>query len=403
MKVFVLNCGSSSVKYSVFEMEKEKKLAFGTVEKIGTAEATIYHQKLGNPAVSDSKLKLDYSEAMKRISGFLVDPKYGVMKDVDDLDAVGHRVVHGGDRFVQPVVIDKDVVQELIALFPLAPLHNPPNVKGIKWAQRLFPKAVQVAVFDTSFYQRMPKRAYMYGLPKEISQKHGIRKYGFHGISHAYVAEQAASFLKKEISALKMITCHIGNGVSITAISGGIPLDTSMGFTPLEGVMMGTRSGSIDPAIIPFLEERTGQRSAEVVKLLNEKSGLLGVSGISHDLRELVKAIKDGNEDAKLAIDIYVYQLVKMIGSFLPVLGGLDVLVFTAGVGEHVPLIRKRICDAFCFLGMDIREEQEQVPSSTIRRISTPESKVEILVVPTNEEWMIAMQTKALVEGKHPC
>lgn len=381
-------------------MTQEQKLASGIVEKIGTNDATFFHHKAGSEPVTEVKLALDYATAMEKVAQVIVDPFHGVLKDYDELEAVGHRVVHGGDRFLKPVRIDESVIQELIALFPLAPLHNPPNVEGIRWAKDYFPQAVQVAVFDTSFYQQMPKYAHLYGLPRQVSQQYGIRKYGFHGISHAYVAEQAARFLGKGLSELKLITCHIGNGVSITATADGTPLDTSMGFTPLEGVMMGTRSGSLDPAIIPFLKEKTGKSAAQVIEMLNHESGLLGVSGISHDLRELIAAMESGEQNAKLAIDIYVYQMQKMIGSFLPVLRGLDVLVFTAGVGENVPLIRKRICEAFRFLGVAISDEANQSAQSGIHRISTSSSKVEVLVVPTNEEWMIATQTKALAEGR---
>lgn len=399
MKILVLNCGSSSIKYSVFEMEEEKRIAFGYAEKIGSSDATMFHQKMDGQPVVHLHLQLDYTEALERVAHKLVDPKDGVIEDFAELDAVGHRVVHGGEQFVYPVKIDETVIEKLISLFPLAPLHNPPNVEGIRWAQSFFPKATQVAVFDTSFYQRMPRYATLYGLPKKVSQQYGIRKYGFHGISHSYVAEEAARYLGTSLSALKMITCHIGNGVSITAIDGGIAVDTSMGFTPLEGVMMGTRSGSVDPSILPYLEEKTGKSSKHVVRMLNKESGLFGVSGISHDMRELIQAMVAGDQDAKLAIEMYVYQITKSIGSFLPVLGGLDVLVFTAGVGENVSLIRNRICRAFRFLGMDVEDEKDVSSPSGIRRISRSSSTVDVLVVPTNEEWMIAKQTKALVEG----
>lgn len=339
---------------------------------------------------------------MEAIFRFLADARHGVFQEIDELDAIGHRVVHGGNRFRHPILIDEKVVEGIKEMFPFAPLHNPANVRGIWWARRYFPTIKQVAVFDTSFHQTMPKYAYLYGLPKEVSRKYEIRKYGFHGISHAYVAEQAASFLGRKLSEIRMVTCHIGNGVSITAIDRGISMDTSMGLTPLEGVMMGTRSGSVDPFIVPYLMEKMGKSPKRMLKVLNDESGLFGVSGISYDLRELIEAMEEDDEDAKLAIDMYVYQIKKMIGSFLPVLGGIDVLVFTAGVGENVPLIRERICDGFGFLGMDLDHTKNDSHLSQIRRISTLKSKVEVLVVPTNEEFMIAKETKALVESDSP-
>lgn len=403
MKILVLNSGSSSVKYSVFDMAKEVKLVFGRVEKIGTSNATIYHQIRGKSPYIRSKLRLDHKEGLHALFRFLVDSEHGIFNDFDELDAVGHRVVHGGSRFLRPILIDEKVIQGIQEMYPFAPLHNPPNVEGIWWVKKYLPTMKQVAVFDTSFHQTMPKYAYLYGLPKKISKKYAIRKYGFHGISHAYVAQQAARFLGQKMSNLKMITCHIGNGVSITAIDRGISIDTSMGLTPLEGVLMGTRSGSIDPFIIPYLMKKKGVSPEKIVEMLNRESGLLGISGISYDMRELIDAKVKGDKDAKLAIEMYVYQIKKMIGSFLPVLGGVDAFVFTAGVGESAPLIRERICGAFDFLGVDLDHEKNFSFQSHTRRISSPTSKVEVLVIPTNEELMIAKETKMLVEAESPC
>lgn len=401
MKVLVINSGSSSIKYSVFDMNQKKKLAYGLVERIGTSDAAIDHRWLGG-SHQVSKIELDHSNGMDWIFRLLVDAKFGVFRDLNELDAVGHRVVHGGSRFLRPVLVDKRVIEALKALFPLAPLHNPHNVAGMVWVKENLPALKQVAVFDTSFHLTIPKYAYLYGLPKKVSEKYGIRKYGFHGISHAYVAEQAARLLGRELSELRMITCHIGNGVSVTAINRGVSIDTSMGFTPLEGVMMGSRSGSIDPSIIPFLLKR-GMSLPAVEKLLNHESGLLGVSGCSHDMRDVLQAMKAGDEDATLAIDMYVYQITKVIGSFLPILGGIDALVFTAGIGEHVPMIRERVCRRFRFLGIDLdQEKNDSISSKNEGRISSRLSKVEVLVVPTNEEWMIAKETKTLVEAGSP-
>ncbi|MGX9706119.1 acetate/propionate family kinase [Laceyella tengchongensis] len=397
MKILVINCGSSSIKYQLFDMTDESVLATGLVEKIGTESAMIKHEVPGaEEKVLISEI-LDHRVGMKKVLDLLMDKEEGVIQSADEVAAVGHRVVHGGEFFSRSVVIDSQVRQAIRQTIDLAPLHNPPNLLGIDAAQAQLPHATHVAVFDTAFHQTMPDYAYMYALPRILYQKYKVRRYGFHGTSHKYVSQRAAEFLGKPLADLKIISCHIGNGASITAVQGGKSVDTSMGMTPLEGLMMGTRSGDIDPAIVPFVIAKEELTIGEVSSMMNKHSGLLGVSGISSDMREVTEAMFDGNSQAKLAIDMYIYKIKKVIGSYVAAMDGLDVLLFTAGVGENASLIRERVCEGLGFFGIEIDKEENAIRKKEERRISTPASKVEVLVIPTNEELMIARETKELV------
>ncbi|PRZ12843.1 acetate kinase [Laceyella sediminis] len=397
MKILVINCGSSSIKYQLFDMTDESVLATGLVEKIGTESAMIKHEVPGaEEKVLISEI-LDHRVGMKKVLDLLMDKEEGVIQSADEVAAVGHRVVHGGEFFSSSVVIDSQVRQAIRQTIDLAPLHNPPNLLGIDAAQAQLPHATHVAVFDTAFHQTMPDYAYMYALPRILYQKYKVRRYGFHGTSHKYVSQRAAEFLGKPLADLKIISCHIGNGASITAVQGGKSVDTSMGMTPLEGLMMGTRSGDIDPAIVPFVIAKEELTIGEVSSMMNKHSGLLGVSGISSDMREVTEAMFDGNSQAKLAIDMYIYKIKKVIGSYVAAMDGLDVLLFTAGVGENASLIRERVCEGLSFFGIEIDKEENAIRKKEERRISTPASKVEVLVIPTNEELMIARETKELV------
>jgi acetate kinase len=398
MKILVINCGSSSIKYQLFEMAGEQVLASGLVEKIGTESAIIKHRSGKNEEKVLTAEILDHRTGLRKVIQLLMDPEDGVIESAEEVAAVGHRIVHGGEYFSSSVVIDSQVRQAIRNTIDLAPLHNPPNLLGIDAAQNQLPHAVHVAVFDTAFHQTMPDYAFMYPLPRVLYQKYKIRRYGFHGTSHKYVSQRAAAFLGRPIEELKIISCHIGNGASLAAIQGGKSVDTSMGMTPLEGLMMGTRCGDIDPAIVPFVIAKEELTLGEVKSMMNKHSGLLGVSGISGDMREVMEAMFDGNDAARLAIDMYVYRIRKMIGAYTAAMNGLDVLVFTAGVGENASLIRERVCRDLTFFGIELDFEANARHSKEERRISAPHSKVEVLVIPTNEELMIARETRALVE-----
>ncbi len=400
MKILVINCGSSSIKYQLFDMADETVLASGLVEKIGSDSAIIKHYVPGRDKKVVTGEILDHRAGLSRVLALLMSSDEGVIQSAEEVEAVGHRVVHGGEYFSGSVIITSEVRQAIRKTIDLAPLHNPPNLLGIDAAQNQLPHAVHVAVFDTAFHQTMPEYAYMYPLPRVLYHKHKIRRYGFHGTSHKYVSLRAADFLKRSLEELKIVSCHIGNGVSITAIENGKSVDTSMGMTPLEGLMMGTRCGNIDPAIVPYVIGKEELTLAEVNSMMNKHSGLLGVSGLSGDMRELTEAMFNGNPAAKLAIEMYVYRLRKMIGSYIAAMNGIDVLVFTAGVGENASLIRQRVCEGLTFFGIELDKEKNAEHSKDERRISVQNSKVEVLVIPTNEELMIARETKALVESR---
>ncbi len=396
MKVLVLNCGSSSIKYQFFDTEKKDVLAKGLVERIGMSSAVLTHVPLGKEKIKIVGEILDHSIAIEYVIAVLLSPNHGVIKDKKEIDAVGHRVVHGGETFSGSVLITAEVMKALQDNIELAPLHNPPNIKGIQATQGHLPNIPQVAVFDTAFHSQMPSKAYLYGIPYELYKKHKIRRYGFHGTSHLYVANRAAEMLGKPINKLKIITAHLGNGCSIAAVDFGKSVDTSMGFTPLEGLLMGTRSGDMDPWVILYIMGKEGLTLAEANTLLNKHSGLLGISGESSDMREIEQAVSEGNKKAKNAFDVFTYRIKKYIGAYTAAMGGLDALVFTGGIGENSDLVRKDVCANMEFLGIKINDEMNSnVKGET--DISSADSKVKVLRIPTNEELVIALDTEKIV------
>ncbi|NLL36244.1 MAG: acetate kinase [Fretibacterium sp.] len=399
MKILVINCGSSSLKYQLFDMEKENVLAKGLVERIGIEGSQIKHTKTGMEPVVQVTAIPDHKVGIKLVLDSLLDKDHGVLSSLDELTAVGHRVVHAGEKFATSVRLDPKVMDALKECIPLAPLHNPANIMGIEAVTSALPNIPQVGVFDTAFHQTMPDYAFMYGLPYGYYEKYGVRRYGFHGTSHYYVSHRAAEILQKPVEKLKIVTCHLGNGSSITAVKGGRSVDTSMGFTPLAGVIMGTRSGDIDPALINFIAQAENLDVKEIDGMLNKKSGMLGLSGLSSDLRDVEDAASRGEPRAKLAIAVLAYGIKKYIGAYAAAMGGLDVLVFTAGIGENSATIRSRVCDGLEFLGVELDQEKNDVRSKEAE-ISTVGSKVRVLVVPTNEELVIARDTKRLVANR---
>lgn len=397
MKILVINCGSSSLKYQLIDMNGEKALAQGLVERIGI-EGSILTQKVeGKEKYIIKEVMKDHKDAIRLVLEALIDKTYGVISDMSEIVAVGHRVVHAGEKYSKSVLIDEKVMDALQDCVKLAPLHNPPNIIGINACKELMPKTPMVAVFDTAFHQTMPKTAYIYPLPYELYTKYSIRKYGFHGTSHKYVSAIAAEKMGRDIKDLKIITCHLGNGASITAIKNGESIETSMGFTPLEGIAMGTRAGSIDPAIITFLQSEAKLTIEEVNDLINKKSGVLGISGISSDFRDLEDVAQE-NERAKLALDIFHYKVKKFIGSYAAAMGGVDCIVFTAGLGENSAYTREEICFGLEFLGVNFDKEKNKVRGK-FAEISTPDSKVKVFVIPTNEELMIARDTETIINS----
>lgn len=399
MKILVLNCGSSSVKYQFVDTSSGVPLAKGLVSRIGLAEAVVTHKPFDRPEVKISAEILDHIIAIEYVITMLMSPNHGVIKDKSEIEAVGHRVVHGGEEFTDSVLITSELMTRLRALIELAPLHNPHNIRGINACQKALPHASQVAVFDTAFHHSMPPHAFIYGIPYVFYKRYSIRRYGFHGTSHKYVCDRAAALLGKPLSELNLISCHLGNGSSVAAVKGGVSVDTSMGFTPLEGLLMGTRSGDIDPAIILHIMSREELSLHEGNTLLNKHSGLAGISGISSDMREVVEAAKSGNGNAKLAIDVFCYRLKKYIGSYLAVLGGLDALVFTAGIGENSAIVRSQTCDGLEFLGIKIDAGRNDNTAAKECDISASGAKVKTLVIPTNEELVIAHDTERIVHA----
>lgn len=395
MKILVINCGSSSLKYQLFDMDNESVLAKGLVERIGIEGSQIKHTKTGMDAVVHITPIPDHKVAIKLVLDALLDKNHGVLKSLDELSAVGHRVVHGAEEFATSVKIDAKVMEALKRCIPLAPLHNPANIMGIEAVTEALPNIPQVGVFDTAFHQTMPPRAFIYGVPYKYYEQYKIRRYGFHGTSHKFVSQRAAEMLGQPIEKLKIVTCHLGNGSSITAVDGGKSVDTSMGFTPLAGVLMGTRSGDVDPALLPFIAKAENLNLDEVDALLNKKSGLLGVSGLSSDLRDVESAAEKGDAHAKLAEDVLNYGVKKFIGAYAAAMGGIDVLVFTAGVGENSASTRAAVCEGLEFLGIKIDPVKNDMRGKEMD-ISADGSKVRVLVVPTNEELMIARDTKRL-------
>nr|1TUU_A Chain A, Acetate kinase [Methanosarcina thermophila]1TUU_B Chain B, Acetate kinase [Methanosarcina thermophila]1TUY_A Chain A, Acetate kinase [Methanosarcina thermophila]1TUY_B Chain B, Acetate kinase [Methanosarcina thermophila] len=397
MKVLVINAGSSSLKYQLIDMTNESALAVGLCERIGIDNSIITQKKFDGKKLEKLTDLPTHKDALEEVVKALTDDEFGVIKDMGEINAVGHRVVHGGEKFTTSALYDEGVEKAIKDCFELAPLHNPPNMMGISACAEIMPGTPMVIVFDTAFHQTMPPYAYMYALPYDLYEKHGVRKYGFHGTSHKYVAERAALMLGKPAEETKIITCHLGNGSSITAVEGGKSVETSMGFTPLEGLAMGTRCGSIDPAIVPFLMEKEGLTTREIDTLMNKKSGVLGVSGLSNDFRDLDEAASKGNRKAELALEIFAYKVKKFIGEYSAVLNGADAVVFTAGIGENSASIRKRILTGLDGIGIKIDDEKNKIRGQEID-ISTPDAKVRVFVIPTNEELAIARETKEIVE-----
>lgn len=395
MKIFVVNCGSSSIKYQLIDMKDESVIAKGLVERIGIEGSVLTHTPAGKDKVRLESAIPDHVDGIKKVLAALVDPNHGVIKSMDEIDAVGHRVVHGGEIFNESVVITDEVLKQIEDLSDMAPLHQPANVSGIRACQKLMPNTPQVAVFDTAFHQTMPPVAYMFGVKYEEYKDYGIRKYGFHGTSHKYVSGVAAQLLKKDIKDTKIITCHLGNGSSITAVDGGKSVDTSMGFTPLDGVLMGTRTGSIDPAVVPVLMQKKGLDAAGVDKYMNKECGVLGVSGVSSDFRDLEDAAAKGNERAQLALDMFCYQVKRYIGAYAAAMGGVDAIVFTAGVGENDIHTCQQVCAGLEFLGVKLDADRNNVRGK-VTEISAADSKVKVFLIPTNEELAIAQDTLRL-------
>lgn len=396
MKILVLNNGSSSVKYKLIDSVSKAVLAEGGVEKIGLPDSFIKFKRPDGNKETITVSMPDHKAAITEVFKVLTDPRTGAIKSLDEIQAVGHRVVHGMEYFNKSVIITPEVVEKIKECYPVAPLHNPANVIGIEAVTELLPGTPQVAVFDTAFHQTMPAKAYMYALPYEDYEKYGVRRYGFHGTSHRYVSRRACEFLNLPYDKTKMITCHIGNGGSITAVLDGKSVDTSMGLTPTEGLMMGTRVGDVDPGALVYLMERTGIDAKELQRIINKESGVLGVSGISNDMRDIEAGIKAGNERAKLAMDMYEYRIIKYIGAYAAVLNGVDVIVFTGGVGENQTATREAICNHLSYLGIVSDPEANKVRGEETV-ITKPESKVKVVVIPTDEELMIAQDTAALI------
>lgn len=401
MNILVINTGSSSIKYQLFAMDGPSVMAAGLVERIGDTGSRLLHASWPDDPGrrhewTDDEAVADHHAGMQRIAAALTDAEGGVIRDSGHIGAVGHRVVHGGETFHAPAVIDEAVLESIRANVPLAPLHNPANLAGIEVARELFPGAPQVAVFDTAFHQSMPPHAFHYALPLHLYRDHHLRRYGFHGTSHAWVAREAAALLERPLEELNLITLHLGNGASATAIEGGRSVDTSMGLTPLEGLVMGTRSGDIDPAIHAFLAEQEGLSLAEIDTLLNKESGLKGLCG-STDMRDIEQKADTGDEAARLALEMYVYRIRKYIGAYWAVLGTVDAIVFTAGVGENAASVRERVCQGLGGLGVALDAEQNLAPASGRRAIHAADSRAAVLVVPTNEELAIAQQTREVL------
>ena len=396
MKVLVINCGSSSLKYQLLNMADESVMAIGLVERIGIEGARVKHEIPGRAKEVIETPMNDHKEALNEVLKALTSAEYGAIKEINEIDAVGHRVVHGGEKFSGSVVITDDVMAAMKECIDLAPLHNPANIMGIEAMQELLPEAPMVGVFDTAFHQTMPAESYIYPLPYELYEKYGIRRYGFHGTSHKYVAQRAAAMLEKPLEELKLISCHLGNGASVTAIDGGKSVATSMGFTPLEGLVMGTRCGDIDPAIVKFIMDKEGMTIAEVDTLMNKKSGVFGISGVSSDFRDIEDAAAKGNERAELALKVFDDRVKKYIAAYASVMGGVDAVIFTAGLGENSIDNRSSICAGLDFMGINVCADLNATRGKEAF-VNDPSSKVKVLVIPTNEEVMIARDTVSLV------
>ena len=397
MKILVLNCGSSSIKYALYNMDTKEVMASGGAERVGMDGAFVKVKMPNGEKVTFMHDIPEHTEGVKFIFSLLTDAEIGVIKSLDEIDAVGHRMVHGGEKFTKSVIINDEVIEAFEAVSDLAPLHNPANLKGIKAVSELAPNMPQVGVFDTAFHQTMPAYSYMYALPYEVYEKYGVRRYGFHGTSHRYVSARACEFLGVDYKKQRIITCHIGNGGSLAAVKDGKCMDTSMGLTPLEGIMMGTRSGDVDGGAVAFLQKKLGLDADGISDLLNKKSGVAGISGVGSDMRDLENACKQGNKRAILAQEMYNYKIKKYIGAYAAAMGGVDIIVFTAGVGENQTSMRSEACKGLEFMGVKIDEAKNATIRGKEAIISAPDSKVTVVVIPTDEELMIASDTMALV------
>ncbi|RDU22901.1 acetate/propionate family kinase [Anaerosacchariphilus polymeriproducens] len=396
MNILVVNCGSSSLKFQLIDSNTEEVLAKGICERIGIDGRIVYQKGEGEKEVTDSPMPT-HKQAIQLVLNALMNEKSGVIKSLDEVGAVGHRVVHGGEKFASSIILNNEVIKGIEECNDLAPLHNPANLIGIHACKELMPGTPMVAVFDTAFHQTMPEKSYMYGLPYKYYDEYKIRRYGFHGTSHSYVSKKAAELLNQPYESMKMIVCHLGNGASICAVENGKSVDTSMGLTPLEGLVMGTRSGDIDPAIIEFIAQKEGLDITSIMNILNKESGVYGISGVSSDFRDLESAAANGDERAARALEIFRYRVLKYIGSYIAALNGVDAICFTAGLGENDPVLRSTVCNNLAYLGIEIDKEANSVRGKDIV-ISTPDSKVKVLVIPTNEELAIARETLALVK-----
>jgi len=397
MKVIVINCGSSSIKYQLFDMPSEKVIAKGLVDKIGLKGSYIKHTKADNEPVSIEGEILDHQQGIEFLLGIMISKKYGSLKDISDIQAVGHRVVHGAEEFSGSVLIDDDVIEALEKSSELAPLHNPPNLKGIYAMQQLLPDVDQVGVFDTAFHQTMPEHTFLYAIPYVLYERYKIRRYGFHGTSHKFVSARACELLNRDLSTQRIITCHLGNGSSLAAISNGKSYDTSMGMTPTEGLIMGTRTGDLDPGALLYMASKEDTSISYTNILINKFSGLLGISGVSSDMRDLENAAAEGNQRAKLALDMFAYRVKKYIGSYAAALGGVDIIVFTGGIGENDASTRKKILSGLEFMGVKTDPEKANVRGKETV-ISAADSDVKVIVVPTDEELMIARDTFEIIK-----
>jgi acetate kinase len=396
MKVLVINCGSSSLKYQLIDSETEVALAVGLCERIGI-DGRLNHTPNGGEKVVIEQAMPDHEVAIRMVLDALTNENYGVIKNLDEIDAIGHRLVHGGEKFTKSVIIDDEVIAGVEECSPLAPLHNPANLIGVRACQAIMPGVPNIGVFDTAFHQTMEPVAYMYGLPYEYYEKYKVRRYGFHGTSHSFVSKRAIQMLNLDPDNSKIIVCHLGNGSSISAVKNGKVVDTSMGMTPMEGLVMGTRCGDMDPTIVEYLAHSLNKSLEEVMVILNKKSGVLGISGVSSDFRDLDKASNEGNERAKLAVEVFSYRTAKYIGSYIAAMNGVDAIVFTAGLGENNIVVREQVLSHFGYMGITLDKEANQIRGEE-KIISTPDSKVTVAVIPTNEELAIAHETVALLK-----
>ena len=395
MKVLVINCGSSSLKYQLIDSRSEEVLASGLCERIGI-DGRMTHTPTGGDTVVKNIPLPDHGAAIQAVLSALTDKAHGVISSLGEIGAVGHRLVHGGEKFAASVIINDEVIAEVEACNDLAPLHNPANLIGVRACQQIMPDVPMVGVFDTAFHQTMPPKAYLYGIPHQYYEEHKVRRYGFHGTSHNYVSQRVHHLAELDPDNSRVIVCHLGNGASVTAVKNGKSVDTSMGLTPLEGLIMGTRSGDLDPGVIEYIAKKEHMTLEEVLKVLNKESGVLGLSGVSSDFRDLAEAMEQGNEQAAVAVEAFCYRVAKHIGAYTAALNGVDAIVFTAGIGENAAHIRSMVCEYLGFLGITIDEEKNAVRSKEME-ISTPDSKVAVFVIPTNEELAIARETAALL------